>query len=69
MRNQNAPRGEVFDFKPKSEWGDEIARQVHLSSLYRTHMVVILGKAINKPPGWVRIVTVRVFPTHISQPF
>jgi hypothetical protein len=45
MRNKNAPQGKVFDFKPKAEWGDEIAQHVHLSSQYRSHMVVVLGKA------------------------
>lgn len=57
MRNKNAPRGTVFDFKPKPEWSDEIAQQVHLSSQYRSHMVVVLGKALKRPPGWVRIAT------------
>jgi hypothetical protein len=69
MKNKNAPRGKVFDFKPKPEWRDEIARQVHLSSQYRSHMVVALGKALERPPGWVRIVTVRISPAHISTTF
>jgi len=58
MRDKNAPRGKVFDFRNKSEWSEKIAQQVHLSSQYRSHMVVVLGKALERPPGWVRIVTV-----------
>jgi hypothetical protein len=69
MRNKNAPRGKVFDFKPKLEWGDEIAHQVQLSSRYRSHMVIVLGKALQRPPGWVRIVTVFVFSTYKSEYF
>jgi hypothetical protein len=67
MRDKNAPRGKIFNFKPKAEWRDEIAQHVHLSSQYRSHMVVVLGRAVEKPPGWVRIVTVCVFPGHITK--
>jgi hypothetical protein len=69
MRNKNAPQGKVFDFKPKSEWSDEIAQQVHLSSPYRSHMVVVLGKALQRPPGWVMIVTVCVFSAYTLEFF
>jgi hypothetical protein len=69
MRDKNAPRGKVFRFKRESEWGNEIAQQVHLSPLYRSHMVVVLGKALERPPGWVRIVTVCVYSTHTSELF
>ncbi|EHK50805.1 hypothetical protein TRIATDRAFT_296879 [Trichoderma atroviride IMI 206040] len=58
MRDKRAPRGKVFNFKPQLEWSDGTAQQVHLSSLYRSHMVVVLGKALQRPPGWVRIATV-----------
>lgn len=61
MRDKNAARGKVFDFKDNSERSSEVAQQVHLSSQYRLHKVVVLGKALERPPGWVRIVTVRVF--------
>jgi hypothetical protein len=60
MRNKNAARGKVFGFKPMAEWSGETAQQVHLSSQYQSHMVVVLGKASTRPPGWVRIVTVCV---------
>jgi hypothetical protein len=53
-----ASRGKVFNFKPEAEWGHEVAQQVQLSSQYRSHMVIVLGKALTRPPGWVRIVTV-----------
>ena len=67
MRNKNALRGKIFDFKPKAEWNDEVAQQVHLTSQYRSHMVVVLGKALQRPPGWVRIVTVCVYSAHMSE--
>jgi hypothetical protein len=66
MKNKNGPQGKVFVFKDKSEWSAETAVQVQLSSEYRSHMVVVLGKALDRPPGWVRIVTVRVYPAHTS---
>ncbi len=58
MRDKKSPRGNLFNFTPRTEWRNEIAQQVHLSGLYRSHMVLVLGKALDRPPGWVRIVTV-----------
>jgi hypothetical protein len=69
MKDKNAPRGKVFDFKPKLEWSYEIAQQAHLPSRYRSHMVVVLGKALQRPPGWVRIATVCVYSAHTSELF
>ena len=66
MKNKNAPRGKVFVFKNESEWSAETARQVQLSSRYRSHKVVVLCKALDRPPGWVRIVTVCVYSAHMS---
>lgn len=66
MRDKKSPRGKVFSFTEKTSWDDRIAQQVRLSSNYRSHMVVVLGKAMARPPGWVRIVTVRFRPPSCS---
>lgn len=64
MKNKKAPRGKVFNFKDKLEWSDEIAQQVQLSSRYKLDVVVVLGKALNRPSGWVNIVTVCLYSSH-----
>ncbi|KAF2675036.1 hypothetical protein BT63DRAFT_450022 [Microthyrium microscopicum] len=58
MRNKGAAQGKVYKFKSKSEWSDKNAQLIQLSTRYRSHMVVVLGKAFGRPPGWVRIVNV-----------
>lgn len=69
MRDKRSPRGKLFSFKPIGEWGDELTQQVQLSSQYRCHMVLVLGKALTRPPGWVRIVNVCMRYSHIFRVF
>lgn len=49
----------------KSQSGTQ---KVHLSSQYLSHMVV-LGKALTRPLGWVRMVTVCVYSAPYSRTF
>jgi hypothetical protein len=58
MRDKKSLRGEVCHFKKKADWSDEAVRHVKVSSLYRSHMVIVLSKGPNTPAGWARIATV-----------
>ena len=58
MRDRNSPRGKIFKFKPRAVWNSSTAEQIRLSSKYRSHMVVVLGRVTQKQPEWVEVATV-----------
>lgn len=67
MREKSESRGKVFNFKPEEEWSHGNAQPGNFAEVHQSHMVVIPGNLLRRPPGWVKIATVSIHPALIPE--